>query len=43
VQWVYKATTTKVDYVPTLILADKRRLLCRSAYSDGGGWVTIPG
>jgi hypothetical protein len=40
VQWVYKATNSKVDYVSTLILADRRGFLCRSAYLDGGTWVS---
>jgi hypothetical protein len=40
VQWVYKATSAKVDYVSTLILADRRGFLCRSAHSDNGAWVS---
>jgi hypothetical protein len=40
VQWVYKATTAKIDYVSTLILADKRGFLCRSAYSEKSAWVS---
>ena len=40
VEWVYKATLSKVDYVPTLILAERRGFLCRSAYLERGAWVS---
>ena len=39
-EWVYKANESKIDHVSTLILADRRGFLCRSAYLENGAWVS---
>lgn len=33
-EWVYKAADTKLDFVGTMLLANKDGFLCRSAYED---------
>jgi len=38
-EWVYRATRNKVDAISTMILADKRGFLCRSARSSAGVWA----
>ncbi len=38
--WVYKATTAKIDCSRTAMLADVRGFLCRSAYLENGTWVS---
>lgn len=37
-EWVYRATRNKVDAFSTMILADKRGFLPRTARSGGGVW-----
>jgi len=37
-EWFYKATNKKLDYVGTLLLAE-RGFLCRSAYTNVDHWV----
>ncbi len=39
VEWVYKATDKKVDYAATMILAEKRGFICRSAHNREGAWI----
>lgn len=38
--WVYRATRSKIDAISTMILADKRGFLCRTARSGAGAWAT---
>ncbi len=38
-EWVYKATETKLDHVGTLFLADRDCFLCRSAYEKNLSWA----
>lgn len=33
-QWVYKATDLKLDHAGTMMLADRKGFLCRSAYEE---------
>ena len=39
VEWAYKATATKLDHAGTVLLADARGFLCRSAYDASGARV----
>lgn len=38
-EWVYKATETKLDHIGTLLLADRDGFLCRSAYEENLSWA----
>lgn len=38
--WVYRATRSKIDAISTMILADKRGFLCRTARSGAGVWAS---
>jgi hypothetical protein len=39
VDWLYKATNTKLDHVGTMLLAGRRGFLCRSAYDAARTWA----
>ncbi len=39
-EWVYRATRSKIDAISTMILADKRGFVCRTGRSGAGAWAT---